>query len=73
MTTEAWLLPVAVVVLGALPLVVALRRAHDDVADAVRSFEDFRSALRPAVVELRHDAAVTRERYARLRRGHPHA
>lgn len=57
-----WIVPAVLVLAGAFPVALAFRRAHDETLEALRSFEAFRAALRPAVLSVRDDALAASRR-----------
>ena len=69
-----WLVPAAVVVLAALPLVLMIRRMAGEALELRREVQRF-SELRPALLELRTDADLLRAglvaRAEQLRRSGP--
>jgi hypothetical protein len=54
-----WLVPAAVAVLAALPIVLMVRRLAGEAIDLRREVQRF-SELRPALLELRSDAEILR-------------
>lgn len=61
-----WVIPVIVLVVGALPIMFAIARAAAE-ADALRGDLGNWSGLRPALVETRTEADELRRRVAALR------
>lgn len=54
-----WLVPAAVAVLAALPIVLMVRRLAGEAIELRREVQRF-SELRPALLELRSDAEILR-------------
>ena len=61
-------LMVVLVALGAGLVAWLTRRVHDEIAPTVRAFAEFRAALTPSVIELRHEQDLVRARIDRLTR-----
>lgn len=66
-----WTAIAVLAALGAIALVVSTRRVRDEVTLTVRAFAELRSALAPASLAVRDQAAALREQRERLTRGGP--
>ena len=59
-----WVIVVFVVVGGSALLLLAVRRAHDEITPTIEAFEGFRAAISPAVGTLRVETDATRRKIA---------
>lgn len=64
-----WSTVAVLAAVGGVALVLATRRVRDEVTLTVRAFAELRSALAPATVAVRDEAAALRERTDALTRG----
>ena len=76
--TPVWAFVVFTVVLSAAVLVLAARRAHDEMSPTIEAFDRFRAAISPTAATLAGETEATRRRIALAndeleRRGAPDA
>jgi hypothetical protein len=57
-----WVIVVFVVVGSSAVLLLAVRRAHDEITPTIEAFDRFRAAISPSVATLRVETEVTRRR-----------
>ena len=62
--TPVWAFVVFTVVLSAVVLVLAARRAHDEMSPTIEAFDRFRAAISPTVATLADETEATRRRIA---------
>jgi len=66
--SSLWFVVVALTVVGVALVALTAVRANREIEPTIRAFDEFRSALRPAVAEVRTEATATRARLDQLTR-----
>ena len=62
--SPVWVLVVLAVVGGSAMLLLATRRAHDEITPTIEAFDRFRAAISPTVASLAVETEATRRQIA---------